>query len=95
MEQLSADIALAGMQDNLEAAYPPGAPMTFWRLGAEREALRRRLQYLDALRPVCKTCVNFLHVKGFNRCTVFDDVVPEAFRESGTCESWVSDGVAF
>lgn len=92
--QSSADTALLGMQDNLEAAYPAGAPLTFWRLSAERQALRFRLKYLDGIKATCRTCVHFAGPKGFNRCSHFDDVPPAEFQESdGQCESWVHDGV--
>lgn len=96
MERSSADAAVLGLQDNLDEVYPPGAPLTFWRLNAERQALRQRLQYLDALKATCRTCRHFAGAKGFNRCAHFDDVPPDDFMATeGQCESWVSDGVPF
>lgn len=87
---------MAGLQSNLDEVYPPGAPLTFWRLNAERQALRQRLTYLEAIRANCKTCEHFGHAVGFGRCSVFDDTPPEHFQNTdGQCESWVSDGVPF
>jgi hypothetical protein len=84
------------MQDDLAAAYPPGAPMTYWRLNAERQALRFRLKYLEAIRAGCKTCEHFGHARGFNRCAVFDETPPAEFIDSdGKCESWLHDGVPY
>lgn len=87
---------MVGLQSNLDEVYPPGAPMTFWRLSAERVALRLRLSYLEGIKANCKTCEHFGHAVGFNRCAVADDVPPEDFRTTeGKCESWRHDGVAF
>lgn len=96
MEPSSADVAITGMQSNLDEVYPPGGSLTYFRLEAERKALRYRLQYLDSIRANCTTCEHFAHARGFNRCAVFDDVPPDEFRTAdGKCESWVHDGVVF
>lgn len=90
------DSALNAMQDDLAEIYPPGQPMTFWRLSAERTALRSRLEWLEQLRATCTNCRHFAGVRGFNRCTLFDEEPPEAFRtDEGKCESWIHDGVPF
>lgn len=96
MERSSAEAAIAGMQSNLDEVYAPGAPLTYWRINAERTALRLRLSYLEDIKACCKTCEHFGHARGFNRCRVFDDVPPEEFQTTdGKCESWVHDGVPY
>lgn len=80
------------MQSDLNEIYPPGAPMTYWRLNAERTALRARLKYLDGIKANCRFCAHWQA----GRCDVFDDVPPAEFQQSdGKCESWVHDGVPF
>jgi len=98
MEQSSVDAELAvnGLQSDTAEIYPPGAPLTFWRLNAERQALRFRLTYLESIRATCKTCKHFLGPRQGNRCDVFDDVPPAEFRDiDGSCESWEHDGTPF
>jgi hypothetical protein len=91
-----ATAAISGMQDDLAGIYKPGEPMTFWRINAERNALRFRLRYLESIKANCKTCEHFGHEVGFNRCDVFDEVPPTEFQtKDGACESWLHDGVAF
>ncbi len=91
-----ATAAISGMQDDLAGIYRPGEPMTYWRINAERNALRFRLRYLESIKATCQTCENFGHVRGFNRCSVFEDVPPADFQQTdGACESWVFDGTPF
>lgn len=96
MAQSLAELEMVGMRSDTEEIYPPGTPMTYWRITAERTALRLRLAALDARKMTCKTCEHFGGAKNFNRCSVFDDVPPAEFQDQdGKCNSWVSDGVPF
>ena len=92
MAQSSADVALAGMADDLAAIYDPAQSLTFWRLKAERNALRKRLVYLDSIKANCKTCAQWTG----RACELFDEAPPADFQTAdGLCESWVHDGIPF
>jgi len=84
--------AMAAMKSDTDEVYPPGAPMTFWRLQAERQALADRLRYLDSLRVVCASCQHWTGTA----CRHFGETPPGDFQKTeGACNEWVSDGVPF
>jgi hypothetical protein len=86
--------AIAAMRDDTAEIYPPGAPMTYWRLTAERNALRLRLRHLDDIRAGCSTCEHWHPAR--KHCDHFDDTPPDGFeKEVGRCEFWVFDGCPF
>ena len=86
--------AIAALRDDLHDVYGPGAPMTYWRLTAERNALRLRLRHLDDIRAGCATCEHW-HAQR-RHCDHFDDTPPEEFQKSdGKCEAWIFDECPF
>jgi hypothetical protein len=79
------------MRDDLHDVYGPGAPMTYWRLTAERNALRLRLRHLDDIRAGCSTCEHWHPAR--THCDHFDDTPPAEFQAAdGKCEAWIFDG---
>jgi hypothetical protein len=58
-----------------------------------REALRKRLRELDAVRATCEHCEHFANPP---TCAKFDAVPPPEFRcVEGACEHWRFDGIPF
>ena len=82
--------------DTLQAMWKPGSTacegMTVHQLQVQRDALRKALERLDAIRPNCDSCSRF----DFHKLCSKHGEVPAEFRHAdGECADWVFDHIPF